>query len=154
MSTGIKEIDPALSQTDLTAAIRSLWRDVRIVASYWVPLLGGTARDWDKRTVYFDCRFPRHLSIGGKLVDVWRYVLIHECVERALMDDLGLPYALAHTFATTAERAAVEADGHSWNDYTLALRPWIKLARAQPKGVKLAPGLDDRPMRAGHVHAH
>lgn len=152
MSVGAKQVDPALSPTDLAAAIRTLWHDVRIDNRYWVPLLGGTARDWDKRTVYFDCRFSRYLDISGKRVDVWRYVLIHECVERTLMDELGLPYAIAHTFATAAERSAVEADGHSWDDYTLALRPLIKLARTQPKGVKLAPGLDDRPMQARHRH--
>jgi len=152
MSTGVKEIDPALSPTDLAAAIRALWNDTRIISAYWVPLLGGTARDWDRKTVYLDCRFPRQLDIGGKPVDIWRYVLIHECVERTLMDELGLPYALAHTFATAAERATVEADGHSWDGYTLALRPWIQLARTKPKDAQLAPGIDTRPMQASHQH--
>lgn len=152
MASGVKQIDPALSPTDLAAAIRALWRDVQIVNTYWVPLLGGTARDWDKRTVYFDCRFPRYLDIGHQRVDVWRYVLIHECVERTLMDELHLPYGIAHTFATAAERSAVEADGYAWDAYTLALRPFIKLARTQPRDVVRAPGIDTRPMQAGHLH--
>jgi len=152
MSTGVKQIDPALSPSDMAAAIHALWRDVRIVNTYWVPLLGGTARDWDRKAIYLDCRFPRYIDFGGRHVDVWRYVLIHECVERTLMDELNLPYAIAHTFATAAERAAVEADGHSWDDYTLALRPWIDLARTRPKDAQLAPGIDMRPMQAGHRH--
>jgi hypothetical protein len=152
MASGQKEIDPALSPADLAAAIRTLWHDVIVDNRWWVPELGGTARDWVRKTVYFDHRLPRKLVIGGKTMDVFRYLLIHECVERTLMDELGLPYALAHTFATGAERAAVEADGFSWNDYTLALRPWIKLARTKPKGVAMAPGIDDRPMRADHFH--
>lgn len=148
MTAGHKEADPALSRGEVDEAIRALWKRMRIVHTYWVPLLGGSGKDWNKPTVYIDLRFPNRLDVDGKTMHPFRYLLVHECVERVLMDELGLVYALAHTFATAAERSIVEADGFSWTSYTDALKPWIKQASEKPEGAKTPPDLDPRPGKA------
>lgn len=148
MTTGKSTSDPALSKQALDLAVRTLWRNVRIVRDYWVPLLGGSARNWQTPVVYFDVRFRNELLVGGRVMQPYRYVLIHECVERTMMDELHLPYDVAHTFATAAERSAVEADGFSWPAYTAALQPILKLARTKPQSYDVPPDLDQRPYGA------
>jgi hypothetical protein len=149
MSSGHHQLDPALARKVVDRSLAALLRDVRVVTRYWVPLLGGTARDWSRPIVYIDGRFPDQLLVEGRLMHPHRYIVVHECVERVLMDELGLPYlGGAHTFATAAEQSAVEADGFSWNGYTVALRPYIALARTKPETMIIAPGLDMRPANA------
>lgn len=151
MSIGHKEADPALSKTDVDAAIRALWKRVRIVHKYWVPELGGSAKDWNKPTVYIDLRFPNRLDVDGKTMHPFRYLLVHECIERICMDLLGMPYPLAHTFATAAELSLVEADGFNPDSYTKALREPIKTAKTKPADAERPPDLD---MRTGKACRH
>lgn len=150
MTVSHKEADPALSKTDVDAAIRALWKRVRIVHKYWVPELGGTAKDWSKPTVYIDLRFPNRLEVDGKTMHPFRYLLVHECVERICMDLLGMPYPLAHTIATGAELAMVIADGFNSNSYTKALREPIRVAKTKPEGAERAPDLDTRTGKCRH----
>lgn len=150
MTVSHKEADPALSRTDVDEAIRALWKRVRIVHRYWVPELGGTAKDWNRPTVYIDLRFPNRLEVDGKTMHPFRYLLVHECVERVCMDELRLPYALAHTFATAAERSTVEADGFSWAAYTAALREPIQMAKTKPADAERPPDLDTRTGKCRH----
>jgi hypothetical protein len=47
----------------------------------------------------------------------YRFLIVHEAVEKALLDELGLHYLHAHQIALRIERAAVEAEGFAWRDY-------------------------------------
>lgn len=148
MSTGIP--DKAISRTDIDEAIKALASKIDINHQYWVPYLGGYSKDWNHPRVYINSTFPDRLSLDGKVMQPWRYLLIHETVEKCLMDELGLPYTVAHTFATGAEKAAVEADGFSWDAYTKALRTPIKQARYDKGGKSIPPDLDKRPYQEEH----
>jgi len=72
--------------------------------------------------VYIDPRIPElspTLRDGeGNPANLHKYLTIHETAERKAMAE-GMSYDDAHTkVATPAERAAVQADGVSWDGYT------------------------------------
>ncbi len=147
MSTGRKNVpDDAISKQHIDEAIKALEAKVIIDHSHWIPYLGGYSTDWKKNPeVFFDARFPDTLKIGGKTMKPFRYILIHECVEKSLMDDLGLGYLVAHDFATACERTAVEADGFSWDLYCMALKEPIKEVTKKPANLDAPDNLDVDP---------
>lgn len=152
MSIGKHLVDPAISKKNLDLSIAALLKKVTINRDYWIPYLAGYSVEWEKHpTVFIDFRLPERIyckaSARGKpiLVDVTRYLLIHECVEKCLMDDLGMHYELAHNLATAAERTAVEADGYSWDAYTDGLIPWIQRVTFKPSEKESPKNLDKRP---------
>ena len=60
---------------------------------------------------------PRTFRWLLKTVRVEPFLLIHEIVEKALIDELRLHYLHAHQIAVRAERDAVKAAGISWWAY-------------------------------------
>lgn len=147
MCTGKHLVDPAISKTHIDQSIKELLKKVTINREFWIPYLAGYSKDdWkDNPIVYMDCRLPKELVTTWYKIDITRYLLIHECVEKCLMDELGMPYILAHNLATAAEKTAVEADGHSWTVYTNSLTPYIREAEKQPEGKESPKALDKRP---------
>ncbi len=49
-----------------------------------------------------------------KALHIESYLNVHEAMEKSLIDELGLRYFEAHQIALRQEKAAVEADGQSW----------------------------------------
>jgi hypothetical protein len=146
MSTGDKVPDKAIDKAEIDEAIKMLMQHVDIDNEHWIPYLGGYSNDWDNNPeVYFDARFPDTLRVGGKEMKPYRYILIHECVEKCLMDELKLSYVIAHTFATAAEKSAVEADGFNWDMYTMALKGPIKEVLKKPENLEAPKDLDISP---------
>ena len=145
MCTGKHLVDTAISRKHIDQSIAELKKKVTLNFDYWIPYLAGYSVDWKKNpTVYIDCRLPKKITYKGKSLDVIRYLLIHECTEKSLMDELGMPYILAHNLATAAERTAVEADGGDWDFYTDSLKPWISLATKKPPERESPENLDKR----------
>jgi hypothetical protein len=60
---------------------------------------------------------PRSFRWLAKTVRVEPFLLTHEIVEKALLDELRLHYLHAHQIALRAERDAVKAAGMSWWAY-------------------------------------
>jgi hypothetical protein len=152
MSVGKHKIpDSALSRTHIDESIKALLKKVRVVRDYWIPYLAGYSMEWvDDPIVFIDQRLPKTLMDGNKVYDVTRYLIIHECVEKCLMHDLGLPYELAHNLATAAEKSAVEADGLSWAVYTKLLQPYIRQATYKPKNLESPTIIDFTPYLQEH----
>lgn len=96
-----------------------------LLHSFTIPYLSGISDDG--RTVYIDQHIPT--MDGG--INFAKYLEIHESVELALwriahaVADLKSlqNYEACHHLATAAEHYAVLSDGHTWEDYTGALRP-------------------------------
>jgi hypothetical protein len=80
-----------------------------------IPYIAGYSQNGEK--IYIDRHMPRSASLGGKRVRTDRFLILHEAVEKALLDELGLHYLHAHQIALRAEKAAVEAEGLTWRDY-------------------------------------
>lgn len=80
-----------------------------------IPYIAGYSQNGEK--VYIDRHMPKSAMLGGKRVQTDRFIILHEAVEKALLDELGLHYLHAHQIALRTERAAVEAEGLAWRDY-------------------------------------
>jgi hypothetical protein len=98
---------------DVVKAIR---RRVKVVnREYDIPYIAGYSVDG--RTVFIDRHLPRQFRWLMKTVRVEPFLLTHEIVEKAQLDELRLHYLHAHQIAVRAERDAVKAAGVSWWAY-------------------------------------
>jgi hypothetical protein len=83
-----------------------------------------------------------------KTVRVEPFLLTHEIVEKALLDELRLHYLHAHQIAVRAERDAVKAAGISWGAYQSFMKKHEKpieeekLSRV-PRDLDLTPYRDE-----------
>ena len=75
--------------------------------SHDIPYLAGYSRDG--KTIYIDRHMPQSFKYRGRDIETDRFLILHEEVEKTLIDRLGLHYLHAHQIATRAEQAAVRA---------------------------------------------
>ena len=89
-----------------------------------IPYLAGYSLDG--KTIYIDRHMPRSFKFRGRTIDTDRFLILHEEVEKTLIDQLGLHYLHAHQIATRAEEAAVRAAGIDWRDYDRFMQKYVK----------------------------
>jgi hypothetical protein len=95
----------------LLDAVKAIRRRVRVVnRDYDIPYIAGYSRDG--HTVFIDRHLPKSFRWLMKTVRVEPFLLTHEIVEKALLDELRLHYLHAHQIAQRAERDAVKAAGY------------------------------------------
>jgi hypothetical protein len=136
-----EDIDDAVL-LDVVQAIR---RRVRIVSrEYDIPYIAGYSVDG--HTVFIDRHLPKFFRWLTKTVRVDPFLLTHEIVEKALLDELRLHYLHAHQIAVRAERAAVKAAGVSWWVYQRFMKKYEKPIEAE-RLVHVPPALDLTPYR-------
>jgi hypothetical protein len=90
-------------------------RPRKISREYDIPYIAGYSKDGG--TVYIDRHMPKSFRHRGRAVETDRFLIVHEVVEKALLDTLSLHYLHAHQVALRTEQAAVRAAGVSWHDY-------------------------------------
>jgi hypothetical protein len=112
-----------------------------------IPYLAGYSLDG--KTIYIDRHLPRSFLYRGRTIEVDRYLLLHEEVEKTLIDQLGLHYQHAHQIATRAEEAAVRADSVSWRAYDRFMQQYVK-EMGDERLTKLPRDLDLKPYRDEH----
>jgi hypothetical protein len=101
----------------LVDVVKALRRRVcKITHAYDVPYIAGYSEDG--KTVFIDRHLPRSFRWLLKTVRVEPFLLTHEIVEKALLDELRLHYLHAHQIAVRAERDAIKAAGVSWRDWS------------------------------------
>jgi hypothetical protein len=148
MSIGYHTADPAIDKSEIDQMIRALKEQVDFKRA-WIPYLAGYSKDWDTEpTIYLDSRLPDVIKVGKKWMHPARYLLVHELTEKAILvlTKGKVHYKIAHSAATGAERAAVEADGFNWDEYTKVLAPYIAAVRKPPfPGAKVPVNLDRQP---------
>src|SRR5437764_7828037 len=136
-----EDIDDAV----LLDVIKALRRRVQVVnREYDIPYIAGYSVDG--RTVFIDRHLPRQFRWLMKRVRVEPFLLTHEIVEKALLDELRLHYLHAHQVAVRAERDAVKAAGVSWWAYQRFMKQHEKHIEEE-KLVKVPATLDLRPYR-------
>jgi hypothetical protein len=105
-----------ISDDVMNEVVKALRKRVRKVDhSYDIPYIAGYSKD--ARTIYIDRHLPRSFRSWTSRVYVTPFLLTHEMVEKALLDELDLHYVHAHQIGLRTERAAVEAAGISWRTY-------------------------------------
>jgi hypothetical protein len=135
-----------ISDAVLNEVVKALRRRVAAVDhSHDIPYIAGYSKDG--RTIYIDRHLPRSFrSWSLKRVYVAPFLVTHEVVEKALLDQLELHYLHAHQIALRTERAAVEAAGGSWTAYEGFMKKYEK-AIEEEKLEKVPGDLDLTPYR-------
>ena len=67
-----------------------------------IPYLAGYSKDG--KTIYIDRHMPSSFRYAGKDINTDRYLILHEEVEKTLIDQLNLHYLHAHQIATARSR--------------------------------------------------
>src|SRR3984893_16968952 len=137
-----------VSSLMLHRALDAILRRVKkLDRTHDVPYLAGYSQDG--KTIYIDRHLPKVMNYKGRKIDVDRYLIMHEEVEKTLIDQLGLHYLHAHQIATRAEEAAVRADGILWRDYDRFMQKYVK--HIGDERLKDVPDdLDTKPYRDEH----
>ncbi len=133
-----------ISDDVLNEVVKSLRKRVKIDHSYDIPYIAGYSKDG--RTIYLDRHLPRSFRSWTSRVYVTPYLVTHEIVEKALLDEVGLHYLHAHQIAIRTERAAVEAAGISWRTYEGFMKRYDK-AIEEEKLQRVPRNLDLTPYR-------
>jgi hypothetical protein len=112
-----------------------------------IPYLAGYSEDG--KTIYIDRHMPQFFKFRGRKVDTDRFLILHEEVEKTLIDQLGLHYLHAHQIATRAEQAAVRAADVNWRDYDRFMQKYVKRI-GDERLTKVPDDLDTKPYRDEH----
>jgi len=112
-----------------------------------IPYLAGYSKDG--KTIYIDRHMPRTMSHKGREIDTDRFLILHEEVEKTLIDQLNLHYLHAHQIATRAEEAAVRAAGLGWREYDGFMQKYVKRIGDERLN-KIPADLDLKPYRDEH----
>ena len=140
--------DTYVSSLMLDRALNAIARRVGAIdRAHDIPYLAGYSQDG--KTIYIDRHLPRTMAYKGRQVEVDRYLIMHEEVEKTLIDQLGLHYLHAHQIATRAEEAAVRADGILWRDYDRFMQKYVKNI-GDERLTKIPGDLDLKPYRDEH----
>ncbi len=66
-----------------------------------IPYLAGYSQNG--KIIYIDRHMPQTMRYGGRDIDTDRFLILHEEVEKTLIDQLDLHYLHAHQIASRAE---------------------------------------------------
>src|SRR5579883_1849596 len=137
-----------VSSLMLDRALDAILRRVRkLDRAHDIPYLAGYSLDG--KTIYIDRHLPKVFAFHGREIEVDRYLILHEEVEKTLIDQLGLHYLHAHQIATRAEEAAVRADRVSWREYDRFMQKYVKEADSEQL-TDVPADLDLKPYRDEH----
>jgi hypothetical protein len=112
-----------------------------------IPYLAGYSRNG--KIIYIDRHMPETMRYNGRDINTDRYLILHEEVEKTLIDQLGLHYLHAHQIASRAEQAAVRAAGIRWHDYDRFMQKYVKRI-GDERLTKVPADLDLKPYRDEH----
>src|SRR5215475_7803822 len=112
-----------------------------------IPYLAGYSRNG--KIIYIDRHMPPSFRYRGRTINTDRFLILHEEVEKTLIDQLGLHYLHAHQIASRAEQAAVRAAGIRWHDYDRFMQKYVKHI-GDERLTKVPADLDLKPYRDEH----
>ena len=115
--------------------------------SHDIPYLAGYSKDG--KTIYIDRHMPSSFRYDGRDINTDRYLILHEEVEKTLINQLNLHYLHAHQIASRAEQAAVRAGGIRWRDYDRFMQKHVKII-GDERLTKVPADLDLKPYRDEH----
>jgi hypothetical protein len=137
-----------ISDEVMSEVTRALRRRVRKVdRSYDIPYIAGYSVDG--RVIFVDRHLPSTFRSWTKRIRIEPFILTHELVEKALIDELRLHYLHAHQIALRTEQAAVQSAGVSWSAYQRFIKKHEKQIETErltrvPKNLDLTPYRDEK----------
>ncbi len=117
--------DWEISSEMMDHALRSIRARAHLERSYDIPYLAGYSLDG--HTIFIDRHMPKSFVYKGRRVFTDRFLIVHEAVEKSLIQLLGMHYLTAHQIALRAEQAAVRAEGITWRAYDGFMQQYIKV---------------------------
>jgi hypothetical protein len=136
-----------VSSLMMDRAVDAILRRASLDRGHDVPYLAGYSMDG--KTIYIDRHLPETFVYRERVIEVDRYLILHEEVEKSLIDHLGLHYLHAHQIATRAEQAAVRADRIEWHAYDSFMQGHVKEI-GHEKLQRVPADLDLKPYRDEH----
>lgn len=106
-------------------AVRAIRARAHLERSYDIPYLAGYSIDG--HTIFIDRHMPKSFIYRKRKVLTDRFLIVHEAVEKSLIQLLGMHYLTAHQIALRAEQAAVRAEGLTWQAYDDFMQEYIKV---------------------------
>jgi hypothetical protein len=137
-----------VSSLMMDRAVDAIMRRVKkLDRKHDIPYLAGYSLDG--KTIYIDRHMPKSFKFRGRTIETGRFLILHEEVEKTLIDQLGLHYLHAHQIATRAEEAAVRSADVEWRAYDRFMQKYVK--RIGDERLKKVPkDLDLKPYRDEH----
>jgi hypothetical protein len=112
----VRHVTEDIDGPTLSDVVKAIRRRVRKVSrDYDIPYIAGYSVDG--KTVFIDRHLPRTFRWVLQTVRVEPFILVHEVIEKALLDELRLHYLHAHQIALRAEHDAVTSAGIPWWAY-------------------------------------
>lgn len=139
--------DWLISRAMMDLVLKAILDKVKVDRSYDIPYLAGYSKNG--KTIYIDRHMPKTFVSKGRTIKTDRFLIIHETIEKILIDKLGLIYQFAHQIALRTEQEAVRAEKISWKDYDCFMQAYIK--EIGDERLKRVPkNLDIKPYRDEH----
>ena len=128
-----------------------LKRARKIDRKHDIPYVAGYSVDG--ATIYIDRHMPRSFTYKGERIETDCFLIVHEVVEKSLLDELGLHYVHAHQIAVRIEQAAVRGASVRWRDYDRFMKSNMKRIGDEriskvPKDLDLTPYRDEHDAEA------
>jgi len=117
--------DWEISSAMMDHALRSIRARAHLERAYDIPYLAGYSLDG--HTIFIDRHMPKSFVYRSRRVFTDRFLIVHEAVEKSLIQLLGMHYLTAHQIALRAEQAAVRAEGVDWRSYDNFMQDYIKV---------------------------
>jgi hypothetical protein len=139
--------DWLVSHVMLDFVIKAIARKVKIDRKHDIPYLAGY--NHNGKIIYIDRHMPKSFKLNGRIIKTDRFLILHETIEKTLIDQLNLHYQFAHQIALRIEQAAVRADKIPWKEYDRFMQKYIK--EIGDERLKNVPkDLDTKPYRDEH----
>jgi len=130
-------------------SIESIISNYKIDRSHDIPYLAGYSKDG--KTIYIDKDVPKGFkNRAGKFIETDKYLILHESIEKLLIDTYNEIYQLAHQIALRIERTAVESNGISWKEYNDFMMKYIKELEDMDSYKNVPKDLDLTPLKNEH----
>jgi len=150
-----------IGQAMMDHAVKAIRARLHLERDYDIPYLAGYSEDG--HTIFIDRHMPKSFIYRKRKVMADRFLIVHEAVEKSLIQLLGMHYLHAHQIALHAEQAAVRAEGIKWDAYDAFMQEYIKVIGDEqlskvPDNLDLTPYRDFhdkeelKRMRAGMAH--
>lgn len=136
-----------ISREMMDHAMKVIERRVYLERGYDIPYLAGYSQDG--HMIFIDRHMPKSFVYRGRRVKTDRFLVVHEAVEKSLIQLLGLHYLHAHQIALHAEQAAVRAEGITWEAYDDFMQDYIKVI-GDERLTRVPETLDLTPYRDFH----
>jgi hypothetical protein len=136
-----------IGQQMMDHAVKSIRARAHLEREYDIPYLAGYSLDG--HTIFIDRHMPKSFVFRGRKVLTDRFLIVHEAVEKSLIQLLGMHYLHAHQIALHAEQAAVRAEGIKWEAYDAFMQDNIKVI-GDEELTRVPSNLDLTPYRDFH----